>query len=83
VTRTHAQLPRELDAVHVGHVDVADDHVRGADRQELERFDSVARLDDVVAGALQGEGDHAPDRRSVVNGEDRCCHSCTRGLSVQ
>jgi len=68
-------VARELHAVHAGHADVEQEHLRFAGRQALERLEAVARLahDRVrhFGGDVLQELPHALARRGlVVNDED-------------
>ena len=69
------QVARELDAVHVGHVDVGEDELGGRGLQQVERLAAVLRLADdrerqragaVVEQLAQPPAGQAPRRRRSV-----------------
>src|SRR6185503_80183 len=64
----------ELEAVHVRHVDVADDEVRRIAQHEVARRDRVRGDVHLVAGRAQVQLEQLPDARFVVNDEYGGCH---------
>ena len=67
-------VPRELEPVHARHADVKQQHLRGARRQALERFDAVLRLAGHrvrhLAGDVLQELAQALARRRLVIGDE-------------
>ena len=62
----------QLEPVDVGHVDVGDDQVEGAAREQPQRLEAAARLGDLHRGLelLERRRDQRPHRRRVLDDED-------------
>ena len=69
-----AQGLDELQAVHVGHVEIGDDDVDLIVRQHLQGIDPVIGLDDMEAGVAQGHGDHLAHGPGIIDGQYSLAH---------
>lgn len=58
VLRQFTQLADELDAIHVGHVEVRQDHISLLGAGFAQCVLAVDRFDDVITSALEGKADH-------------------------
>src|SRR5207249_967536 len=58
--------PRELPAIHAGHLHVQDDHVRPPPRDQIEGASAVERLVDLVPLVAQREDEQLADALVVL-----------------
>jgi hypothetical protein len=66
-----AELLDQRQAIGVAQAVARDDQVGRASRRFFQRLGAVAGFDDMVAGAFQGEPDHSPRDRVVLDHKDR------------
>src|SRR3569623_35101 len=74
VVRQFLGLGHEGDAIHVGHVDVADDEMNLLAVELGECLFAVAGLDDVVACAFESAAHHVPQAGRVIDDQYGLCH---------
>ena len=72
--RGAADLPADLEAIHLRHADIEHDERRLHPLELLQRGGAVIGGMDLHAGLLQREADHFADMRIVVGNEDAVRH---------
>ena len=65
-----ADLAADIEPVQLRHADIEHDEGRLLSRKLRQRLDAVARLGGDHAGLAQGEANHLPDMRVVVDDKD-------------